>query len=497
MTRCCRSWPAKRMVCRWAKILNKRRHSVLTHPLKDRLSRKAMATATKANSNPNPRGRGTEHQAFSVQKTPTQTQTGGVRSPEYQRVLDRYISRLVSLKQIPAALAVWRQELDRNPNDPGLYEKFAVFLEGNQLGTEEEAVYKRAIQQFPGTNWYYKLARWYLRKKRDQDLQALSQQVLQIFSGSDLEAYLRNVSGMPEQLDLRFNQLAHERFPHNLTFVHNLLNFNRAKAFYYDPPSEALLRQYWFADEDLRNRFFEFLSHTGKLEAELQALRATVPANPDWSREARSNPASARFIGEAELWRSHFEAGAPVIAAVARQYPADAELGGRASSVYRSLAYFDPRNTEVAVEIESNLLRSTPGDRERLARIGDIYSDHEQFAKASPFWNRMPETEPGRAQSYEDAATVFWDYYFFEDALRLLNLGRTNLHDETLYSYQVGAIYENKRDYPRAVDEYVKGALATAANAGSRERLLQLATRKPARDAVDAATDRAVVDRQI
>ncbi|MFI5106790.1 MAG: hypothetical protein ACHP79_17850, partial [Terriglobales bacterium] len=57
---------------------------------------------------PQSRSRGAEHQAFSVQKAPTQPQTGGARSPEYQRVLDRYISRLVSLRQVPAALAVWR-----------------------------------------------------------------------------------------------------------------------------------------------------------------------------------------------------------------------------------------------------------------------------------------------------------------------------------------------------------------------------------------------------
>jgi tetratricopeptide (TPR) repeat protein len=432
-----------------------------------------------------------ERQAFAVQKSASQADAGA-RSPEYQRVLDRYISRLVSLHLIPAALVVWRQELDRNPNDPGLYEKFATFLEGNQLGTEEEAIYKRAIQQFQGTNWYHKLARWYLRKKRDQDLQALSQQVLQIFSGSDLEAYLRNAYGMPPQLDLRFNQMAHERFPHNLTFVHNLLALYHTKPFYNEVIWEGLLRNYWFADEGLRNQFFEYLSHSGELEAELLTLRARIAANPDWNAEAKSNPANARFIGEAELWGSHFEAGARVIAAVSNQYPADAELGERASSLYRSLAYFDSKNTDVAVEIESRLLQSTPGDRERLARIGDIYSDREQFTKAAPYWNKMPETEPGRAQSYEDAATVFWDYYFFEDALRLLKLGRVNLHDDALYSYQVGAIYENQHDYSRAVDEYVKGTLAKAANAESKARLLQLATRKMARDAVDAATERAV-----
>ena len=357
-------------------------------------------------------------------------------------------------------------------------------------------MYKRAIQQFPGTNWYHKLARWYLAKKRQQDLQGLSQQVLQIFSGSDLESYLRDIAGMPSQLNLRFNQLAHERFPHNLTFVRNLLTLYHSKAFYNQVEWESLLRNYWFADDNLRNHYFEFLSSTNRLEAELQALRATVAANPDWTAEAKANPASARFIGEAELWRSHFEAGAPVIAGVARQYPADAALGERASSLYRSLAYFDPRNTEVAVEIESNLLRSTPDDRQRLARIGDIILTASSSPKPLRTGTRCRRLNRAARRATKIAATVFWDYYFFEDALRLLNQGRTNLHDDALYSYQVGAIYENKRDYARAVDEYVKGALAEAANAESRARLLQLATRKSARDVVDAATSRAVTERK-
>jgi len=432
-----------------------------------------------------PRNKGADHAAFTVSKTASTGQRGP-RSPEYQRVLDRYISRLVSLKQVPAALVVWRQEIDRNPNDPGLYERFASFLEGNRLGTEEEAVYKQAIQQFPGKDWYSKLARWYLGKKREADLQALSQQVLKIFSGSELEAYLNQTSGMPSQLGLEFNQFAHERFPHNLRFVRNLMDLYRTKQFSNPVAWEALLRNYWFADEGLRNQFFEYLSRTGKLESELQALNARAA-------ESKENPASLRFIAEAELWRSHFEAGAPVIVAVARQYPADIDLGRRASSIYRSLAYIDPKATGIAVQIETNLLQASPADRDTMARIGDIYSDREQFDKAAPYWNKMAESEPGNPASYEEAATVFWDYYFFEDALRLLNTGRTKLHDDSLYSYQVGAIYENQHDYPRAVDEYVKGSLAQGADSESRGRLMQLATRKSGHDAVDAATDKAVV----
>jgi tetratricopeptide (TPR) repeat protein len=437
-----------------------------------------------------PRGAGSK-QTFVLQNTNRVAR--GVRSPEYQAVLDRYISRLVSLRQLPAALAVWRQELDRNPDDPGLYERFARFLEGNQLGTEEEAVYKRAIQQFPDKSWYHKLARWYLSKKRQQDLEALSEQVIRIFSGSELEEYLRDTYGAPQSLELRFNQLAHERFPHNLAFGENLLTLYRSQRYFNPAETERLLRTYWFADDGLRNEFFEYLSHTGRLEKELEGLKNTSAGSPDWTAQAASNPAAARFFAEGELWRSHFEAAAPAIAAVARQYPAEVEVGERASSVYRSLAYFEPKDTEIAVQIEANLLEAAPASRKRLARIGDIYSDRDQFAKAASYWNKMPATEPGHAASYEEAATVFWDYYFFDDALRLLNLGRSKLHDDTLYSYQMGAIYENQGAYPHAATEYVKGSLAEAASPAAHNRLLQLATRKSAREAVDAATSSAVL----
>jgi len=51
------------------------------------------------------------------------------RSADYARVLDRYLSRLVAMQKLPDALALLRGELDRNPQDPGLYDKLAEFLE--------------------------------------------------------------------------------------------------------------------------------------------------------------------------------------------------------------------------------------------------------------------------------------------------------------------------------------------------------------------------------
>ena len=251
---------------------------------------------------------------------------------------------------------------------------------------------------------------------------------------------------------------------------------------------EALLRQHWFEDAALRNRFFEFLSARGKLESELGAIRQSAPDALSWEK----NPAAADFIAYANLWRSHFEESAPVLKSLAAQYPAETEIGHTASSVYRSLAYFEPADTAIAAKIEDNLLQAHPGDTEIMARIGDIYADREQFAQSAPYWERIPQAAPGRPDGYLEAATIYWDYFDFDNALRLLNKGRDRLADPSLYSYEAGAIYENQRDYSRAIDEYVKGALG-APESSAELRLLQLARRPKFRDLVDQSTARIAI----
>jgi tetratricopeptide (TPR) repeat protein len=428
------------------------------------------------------------NQAFQAGSTAGPTRQAGARSPEYARVLERYLARLTQMKQIPKALGVLRREIDRNPDDPGLYERLAVFLDQNQLGAEQEEVYRRAMARFADRSWYDKLARFYLRQKKDADFEQLTREAVRTFSGTDLERYFNNVSGGGPVLYLRLNQYAHERFPHNPVFVHNLL------AAYQSPITtdwaawETLLRQHWFEETDLRNEFFEYLSRTGKLESELATLRKNAHDAASWD----SNPAAANFIASAELWQSHFEQSAPLLKSLAAQYPAEPEIASTASSVYRSLAYFDPADTAVAVKIEDNLLQSNPRDTELMARIGDIYADRELFAQAAPYWERIPQVAPGEAGGYLESATIYWDYYDFENALRVLKQGRQHLGDPNLYSYEAGAIYENRRDYVHAIDEYVRGSVGGAPDSAAELRLLQLARRAKSRDLVDQATAKIV-----
>ena len=139
-----------------------------------------------------------------------------VRSTRYAEVLDRYLNRLVSLKRVKDALALYRREIDRNPSDPGLYERFAEFLNQNKMASEIEQVYTRATQQFQDKSWHHKLARWYLRQKQTAEFAKLTQSVANTFAGSDLDAYFQQVvasANLDAVLYRQVNLYAHQKIP--------------------------------------------------------------------------------------------------------------------------------------------------------------------------------------------------------------------------------------------------------------------------------------------
>jgi predicted TPR repeat methyltransferase len=419
---------------------------------------------------------------------------GSARSAEYAQVLDRYLGRLVALRRLPDALELLRGELDRNPQDPGLYEKLAGFLEQNRLNEHEEEVYQRAIEQFQdtsfGAGWYAKLARFYLRQRRNADYSALSHKVTGIFSGTELEEYLKHAPAPDWSLALEVDRYAHDRFPHDLTFVRNLIL--QYENYHNNQPAEVekLLWAHWSESADLRDQLFELLSSSGRLDAELEVLRQQTPEidKSNWTALAQSNPAAERFWMESCLWQSRYEDAVGAADALSAEFPADGELGRQASSLHRSLAYFHPEDTDKAIAIEKRLLSAWPDDLETLARIGDIYADRGRMAEAAPYWTRMAEVHPGEADGYLQSATVFWDYFDFASASAQLRKGRERLAQPALFGYQAGAIEESQGNLPAAIKEYVASSLGDKPSEESRARLLTLAGRHDLLASVEAET---------
>ena len=430
-----------------------------------------------------------------VGRPPAPPSQSGARSPEYVQVLDRYLSRLASLRRPLDALRVYRTEIDRNPNDPGLYERLAAFLEQNGMARDVEDIYRRAIAKFADRSWYHKLARWYLRTRQSGALEKISREAVSAFSGSELEAYFGDVVSQTSPDAVLYRQLnlyAHQRFPEDLAFVRNLLSAYSRRETYDGAAAERLLRQYWFYDAQLRSRLFSQLAQQGRLYTELAEVRKTNPGivAGKFDQALAANPAAVQFAVEAETWLCHFEAAAPGARALAAAYPGRQEFTVKAAAMYRSLAAYFPEDTEIAGGLAELEQKSNPRDPNTLAKIGDIFADREMYPKARTYWDRIPSAQAGKPEAYLEVATIYWDYYLYNDALRWIDAARTKFQDPRLYAYQAGAIYEGRRDFKRAVREYLDGAIDGEAEA--KGRLLRLGTRPPTRDMVDQATAAAV-----
>jgi hypothetical protein len=454
----------------------------------------------------------------------------------YASVLDRYLGRLRATGQLPRALTVLRAQLDRNPNDPQLYERLATFFQQNNLSAQQEQVFQLAISKFQQPSYYDKLARVYLRERKRESFATLTRQVTDIFSGTDLDRFFLSVNPaqpIGPQLALQLNLYARKRFPHDLVFARNLLHAYQAPSTRDSAAYEALLRGQWWESDELRNEFLTYLSRTGKLNSELSQLEALNKQQ----LTSQSNPAALREQAEIDIFTSHFEQAAPLLSSVADLYPADVDTGDQAISLYRSLAYLDPQpaSTLRAVALEQNLLTAAPDSPDRLATLGDLYAEAtsaggEDLLSAAPYWHRIPELHPGSAQGFLTSSTIFWDYFQFDDALAEVTAARTRFHSPALFGYEAGAIEENRHNLSAAVAEYTNSvthpieiprhfdsALGTIgawlkppSDAGDRNfrstaqsffgseesnaRLIRLATRAATRASVDTATAKAVAD---
>jgi len=405
-----------------------------------------------------------------------------VRSPDYTRILDRYIARLAATRQPSRALALYSREIERNPNDPGLYERLAGFLEQNKMAAELEATYRRALQQFNDKTWSHKLARYFVRQKMNAKMDELSRQVSATFSGLELEEFLRagaEQGSLDPVLYRQVNLYAHQRFPHHLPFVKNLIAAHENRLTPNPAERDRLLRAYWMFDNGLRDRYFSALSASGRLDAEIAAL------------EKETQPAQVRFVAEAEEWKGHFEKAAPLFRTLAADFPADPDLAGRAAGMYRSLAAWDPKNLDTAMELEEKLAQAHPSGSDIWTRLGEMQAERGRFDRAGSYWARIVANRPGAAEAYLETATLHWDYYRYDDALAKLDEGRKLLALPGLFAYEAGAIRENQGDLAGAAREYVAGAVTEGSESAAQRRLLRVAGRPAWRQPVAAALTQA------
>jgi cellulose synthase operon protein C len=412
----------------------------------------------------------------------------------YSSVLERYVGSLALEDKKTETLAFFWSEIKKHPREEGLYERFLRWLGQAQLVNDQLRAYNSAVREFDSNTWHHRLARWYVRQKRGRELTRYSKQLIDVFDEEEITEYLLRFAGYggtPEGDSLNWDQrlafdlysYAHAHFPRNLFFVRGMLTYleknDRAQW-------QKLSTEYYFADRSIREPYLAWLSKENQLRdryRQAEAKNAAMPAST-----AGSPIAYRVFAADTAAWLSHHDAALDAYRQLVSLYPGEKQYVDRLSDIARSLGQTSTKLYEEAAGVSARMADIYPSDHTHRIKAGEIYAELGDFNRAAEQWNRLVQLEPGDRETYLEVATVFWDYYQFDQAIRVLKELRNVTGDSSIYAYRLGAVYEGKGDIDSAIAEYVK-VLPEAGQGRDTvaERLAQLSKRKGLADKITAA----------
>jgi cellulose synthase operon protein C len=404
------------------------------------------------------------------------------QSVDYSTVMERYVASLSREGRTKDILALYSQEIKKYPDEEGLYEQLLQWLGQTNFVEEQLKVYNEAIKQFPDVVWYDRMARWFLRRDKKTEFEKFSRELLGKFNDREIEIYLSkfvgsgataNASTFDAKLYLGLYSLARERFPHNLNFVNGILKYYSSHNQWQ--PWRTLMAEYYFESPEIRGQFLSFLAGRNELRGHLEKARSICAASSKTDPTAVSTLPYKLFRSDAAVWLANYEEAIDAYRELNRLYPNTPEFSDRLVAFSRSFGQQNRKFLEEAAAVQQSLADAFPASADYRTRAGEIFAELADYKRAGKEWEQLLSLGVREKQVYLDTATVYWDYFQYDDAMRTINRLRDNFQDKDLYAFQMGAILEAKHRTHEAIAEYVKALDENEEDyRGARRRLLTL-----------------------
>lgn len=379
----------------------------------------------------------------------------------HRRVLSAVQRELNRDRRYGEMISVYWAAIENRPDDVRLYHDLLHYMNTHNRSDEQQEVYRRAMSQFRGRDgWAARYGRYLLQQRGAEAQRELTRRLLRELSPTVLSRYLREAVRSTTQrsadaaaVNAFFLEIYHEalrRHPGELGLARRLLSFYRSHQRQYQAERRALLIRYAPYDSSIRAELYQILAQQGELEAALESLN-------------ENESIAAKALAADYLLRRarHDEAREALVALTA------AQPGHRASQLRLAELESSLGDRTRARELYGELLSRWPVDQELLTRAGELALEDDDLAEARRLWGRIHEASSGSAAAWLRAATLFWDYFLFEDAARTLVTAREAMGDEDLYAFQLSAVHESAGNREPAVREYIR-VLAGAARRSDR-----------------------------
>jgi len=395
----------------------------------------------------------------------------------YAAVLERYVASLAKENRTADVLALYTGEIKKYPDEQGLYEQMLQWLGQTNLVAEQLRIYREALKQFPTALWSDRLARWFVRRERSQEFESFSRELLEKLNDQEIQIYLgkfiqRGASAAASNFDaslyLGLHRLAHERFPHNLSFVEGLLRYYSGHNQWQQ--WQSLVAEYYLESPQIREQFLAHLAGRNELHSHLDRAQEVIGTN---QQDAAALTAYRLFCADAAVWLSRYEEAIDAYRELDRLYPNTPEYAERLIAFTRSFGQRDAAFLEQAATAQHALADAVPSSDVYRTQAGEIYAEMGAYRRAKSEWQQLLKLGRGEPETYLQTATVYWDYFQYAEALETITALRRQMKDQSLYAFQAGAIYEARHQMRQALAEYAKGLDEDAPEHGRAMRRLR------------------------
>ena len=198
------------------------------------------------------------------------------------------------------------------------------------------------------------------------------------------------------------------------------------------------------------------------------------------------------FRADVSLRLSDYENAVAAYQKLNELYPHSPEFSEKLIALTRSFGQKNFQTLNQSANLAKTEADFSPTDQTYRTRSGEIFAETGDYKKSNAEWAKLIPSAVGEKEIYLDAATVYWDYFQYDEALKTIETTREKFADNSLYAFETGVIYEAQHKENQAIGEYVKALAVWDEDRNQKEkakkRLVYLSRKTPEiLPAIDAA----------
>ena len=216
-----------------------------------------------------------------------------------------------------------------------------------------------------------------------------------------------------------------------------------ASAPFYKEMLNKFYEQYFFVDAAYQSKFIETLSRSQKMDEFIEGRKAALASGTH-------RPCDVRLLADCLFFVSKFEESEKYYEQYLKLVPADTKALMRLSNLKRS---FSKKDDALALLIKH--IEAAPSVSAGYVTAGDLLASMNRWPEAETYFKKLIQIDPENNDNYLELATIYWDYFKYDEGLGVLTLRRGKASAEFVFGREIAGLFELTDSVEVAVPEYI------------------------------------------